>query len=251
MKQQDWPDKMRHINKLAAIIMDESPTYQEKYFKATSLVDLAYRDYIAARHLLNNDFIIQGLTLASTAIEKYLKSVIVFTLKEKERYSFHFDNFEKLKKILSKNDCDVTNKFDPVFIAVLKKAYKIRYYDNLKEPIEIGIFLNQFIGELDATISFLEIFIAEKHIGAKFTAYWRAIEKKDLNLYKNNFILAQQDKQKFMEEPGLAFSIYIQVGGLGVQRENTVVGKQISTKYNGCLSTFTEFQQNWFNYNRR
>lgn len=60
-----------------------SITQTEKFLNGPTLLDLGYRDYIAARFLLNNKFIIQGLTLASTALEKYLKSLIVLTSKEK------------------------------------------------------------------------------------------------------------------------------------------------------------------------
>ena len=36
------------------------------------LMELGYIDYIAARFLLNNDFMQQGITLSSTAVEKYI-----------------------------------------------------------------------------------------------------------------------------------------------------------------------------------
>ena len=35
--------------------------------------DMAYRDYIASRVLINNDYVLQGAILASSAIEKYYK----------------------------------------------------------------------------------------------------------------------------------------------------------------------------------
>src|SRR6188474_1578669 len=108
--------------------MDNSITWAKRQSIGSSLVDLGYRDYIAARFLLNNEFIIQGLTLASTAVEKYLKALIIFTSKKKEKYNYHLDNFSKLKTILDKNYHDVTKRFDPVFLSILEKAYKIRYY---------------------------------------------------------------------------------------------------------------------------
>lgn len=155
----------------------------ENYLKASTLIDLGYRDYIAARFLLNNEFIIQGLTLASTAIEKYLKSLIVPTLTGKERYNYHLDNIDKLKNLLVKHYRDVIDDIDPVFLNIVVKVYKIRYYDNLKEPILIGFYLNQFIGTLDDTIHSLEQLIQDK------TPYKRAVENNDPNLYKNNFVL--------------------------------------------------------------
>lgn len=206
----------------------------------SSLVDLGYRDYIAARFLLNNEFVVQGLTLASTAIEKYLKALIVFTSKEKEKYYYHFDNLIKLKDILDKNHHDVTKEFDPVFLDILVKAYKIRYYDKLEEPIKIGFFLNQFIGELDDTIHSLET------SDTPGILYGRAIQNRDPNLYQNNFILNKQEKKDFMERPDTAFAIHIQIGSSS-HMENKVVGRDIVNKYEGRLAIFTNpFEPNWF-----
>lgn len=212
--------------------MDNSLTWTQKQLIGSSLVDLGYRDYVAARFLLNNEFTIQGLTLASTAVEKYLKALIVFTLKEKEKYNYHLDNFIKLKTILAKNDQDVTEKFDPVFLSILENAYKIRYYDKLKKPIKIGFFLNQFIGELDNTIHSLET------SDTPGLLYKKAIQNRDSNLYQNNFILNKQDKKEFMERPDTAFAIHIQIGS-STTRETNVVGRDIVNKYEGRLAIFT------------
>ena len=64
--------------------MGKEITWMEKQYEWSWLMDLGYRDYVAARFLLNNHLIIQGLTLASTAVEKYLKALIVYNLKERE-----------------------------------------------------------------------------------------------------------------------------------------------------------------------
>jgi len=219
--------------------MDNSMTWAKKQSVGSSLVDLGYRDYIAARFLLNNEFIIQGLTLASTAVEKYLKALIVFTSREKERYHYHFDNLIKLKNILDKNYHDVTKKFDPVFINILEKAYKIRYYDKLEEAIKIGFFLNQFLGELDSTIHYLE----KTHTPGLL--YSQAIKNKDPHLYQNNFILNKQDKKAYMEQPDTAFAIHIQIGSIS-HRESRVVGREVINTYEGRLAIFTDpFEPNW------
>jgi hypothetical protein len=219
--------------------MDNSLTWTQKQVIGSSLVDLGYRDYIAARFLLNNEFIIQGLTLSSTAVEKYLKALIVFTSTEKVRYNYHFDNLAKLKAILAKKGQDVTTKFDPVFLFILEKAYKIRYYDRLKEPIEIGFFLNQFIGELDSTVHFLET------LDTPGLLYQRGIQKKDPHLYQNNFILNRQDKREFMEKPDTAVAINIQIGS-STTVEKHVVGRDVVNRYEGRLAIFTDpFEPSW------
>ncbi len=220
--------------------MDNSITWAKRQSLASSLVDLGYRDYIAARFLLNNEFIIQGLTLASTAVEKYLKALIVLTSKKKEKYYYHLDNLIKLKAILEKNYHDVTKRFDPVFLSILEKAYKIRYYDKIEEPIEIGFFLKQFIGELDSTIHFLET------IDRPGLLYSQAIQGNDPNLYQNNFILNKEDKKDFMERPDTAFAIRIQIGSSS-HIEKNIVGRDIVNKYEGRLAIFADpFEPDWF-----
>jgi hypothetical protein len=207
-------------------------------------MDLGYRDYIAARFLLNNHLIIQGLTLASTSVEKYLKALIVFNLKEREKYHYHFDKFELLKDTLSKVNKDVTVEFDPVFLEILENAFRIRYYDKIEKPIFMGFYINQFIGELDYTIDFMERFIAHpQNGGVSMSAYNTAIKNNDSHLYENNFILSKKNKKDFMEEPDVGFSIHIRIGSV-VQTEEIVKGGSTKNKYEGQISKFTEFGSN-------
>lgn len=221
--------------------MDKSITFMEKLSTGYSFTELGYRDYIAARFLLNNHYIVQGLTLASVAVEKYLKAIIVFNLQEKEWYNYHFDRFEKLKNLLSKVNNDVTQEFDPVFVAILKKAFKIRYYDKIEKPISMGFYINQFIGELDYTINYLENFIFNtQSCGQPITVYNKAIINKDPDLYYNNFILNKENKKHFMEKPDIGFSIHISVGSV-VHQEKMVKGGSIRNKYDGQIAEFTEF----------
>lgn len=220
--------------------MDKSITFMEKLSTGYSFTELGYRDYIAARFLLNNHYILQGLTLASIAVEKYLKAIIVFNLQEREWYNYHFDRFEKLKNLLAKVNSDVTKEFDPVFVAILEKAFKIRYYDKIEKPIFMGFYINQFIGELDYTIDYLENFIFNtQSCGQPITAYNKAVINKDSGLYYNNFILNKENKKYFMEKPDIGFSIYISVGSV-VHQEKIVKGGSTLNKYDGQIAEFNE-----------
>lgn len=209
-------------------------------------MDLGYRDYIAARVLLNNHLVVQGLTLASTAVEKYLKALIVFNLQEKERYHYHFDRFELLKNLLCKVKSDVTVEFDPVFLEILENAFKIRYYDKIEKPMFMGFYINQFIGELDYTVDYLERFIADTQNGGRsMSAYTTAVKSKEPHLYDNNFILSKENKKDFMEKPDIGFSIHIRIGSV-VQDEKIVKGGSTKNKYEGQMARFTEFSENLF-----
>lgn len=65
---------------------------------AMNLMVLGYRDYIGARFLLNNDYVIQGVTLASTAVEKYLKAILVAHGYSRQ---VHIEQWKKMKSLLS------------------------------------------------------------------------------------------------------------------------------------------------------
>jgi len=212
--------------------MEENIKLFDRFSQASTLVGLGYRDYIAARLLLNNRLIIQGLTLASTAVEKYLKALIVLNLKKKEWINYHFDKVERLQDILNRNHYDITKTFDPVFLNILENAFKIRYYDGLKEPVTIGLYINQFIGELDQTIYNFERSI---DLGME---YRRAVENKDPQLFENNFILNGQDRREFMEKPDTAFSIQIDMRSCVQERK--IVGWEVVNKYEGRMAIFED-----------
>lgn len=50
----------------------------ERVKQINEFLDVAYKDYVAARVLLLADLLPQGAVLASTAIEKYIKAILAF-----------------------------------------------------------------------------------------------------------------------------------------------------------------------------
>ncbi len=230
--------------------MDKSITWAEKLNKGQALVDLGYRDYIAARLLLNSHLIIQGLTLASTSVEKYLKAIIVFNLQKKEKYDYHLNRFESLKKLLQEVNNDITEEFDPVFLDILQNAFRIRYYDRIKAPIFMGFHINQLIGELDYTIDFMEKYVSNtQNNGKSMSKYSRAIENNDSHLYENNYILRNENKKDFMEKTDIGFSIYIRTAS-EFHEEKVVNGGKTQNKYEGQISKFMDFNETLFLNNK-
>ncbi len=207
--------------------------------QCVSYLSLGYRDYIAARFLLNNSYFFQGITLASSAIEKYLKAILILNGKEK---NVHLNRISDLKELLSECYFDVTQKFDQRFLTLLGNAYKSRYYDNLKEPITISFFVNQVIGELDNIISFIENFviisIKDKDGEIYKTPYKRAIDEKNEDLFKNNYLFNGLTKKEHMEKPDKGYGIYIDP--LDPVGEIEAFGENIVNKYDGeiCIINF-------------
>ncbi|MDB5200245.1 MAG: hypothetical protein JWO92_2208 [Chitinophagaceae bacterium] len=177
---------------------------------AYSLIQLGFNDYIAARHLINNKFILQGVTLASTAVEKYLKAILASKGRNKR---VHLDKIDKLKTILSECYTDFTNRIDERFLEILGKAYETRYYDDLKSPITIGFFVNQFLCELDYSVNFFENVLYENIVdenGNKVpTLYKRYASETNPELVLNNYLFAGISKKECMEQPDYGYCIYI------------------------------------------
>jgi hypothetical protein len=123
---------------------------------AYSLLSTGYDDYIASRLLLSKDYHIQGLTLASSAVEKYLKVILAVNGKTKKEMGVHLDRWDKLESLIKNCYTDISKFLDERFLVLLGKAYQARYYDNLTAPIMISFFKNQLIGELDYTVNFIE-----------------------------------------------------------------------------------------------
>lgn len=205
---------------------------------AYSLLVLGYRDYIAARYLLNNNFTIQGLTLSSTAVEKYIKVLLVANGKSKREINVHLHKLDQLKKALSECYFDITEKIDERFLNVLGKVYEIRYYDDIKSPVTIGFFIDQFIGELDFVINMFETLVITDIKDGKGnvlkTPYHHAVESKDKNLFENNYLFSGITKKEHMEKLDNGFGMYIHPNSLA-HGEIAITGKGIINKYDGLI----------------
>jgi hypothetical protein len=171
------------------------------------LLSLGYRDYIAARFLLQNEFIMQGITLASSSIEKYLKAILAMQGKGKKEMGVHMDKLDKIRALLKATYTDVTEKIDERFLEILGKAYSIRYYDDLKGPVSFGFFVNQFIGELDFSVHLIDSLFTFNEQNK--SAYQLAAHQRNEHLLHNNYIFQGITKKEHMEMPDNGFGVYI------------------------------------------
>lgn len=198
------------------------------------LIRTGYNDYLAARVLLNKNHTLQGVILASTAIEKYFKALIV---SHSGIYKYvHFDRFDKIKKAVEDIGYDVIiKKMDPRFIEILIKAYKFRYYDNITRPTSLGFFKNQFLGELDQAIYwFDQALILSNDEGAIYSPYRLDLQNKNLDLFENNWITQNPvDKKKFMETDCVGFAIYLHPRYLFA--EVNVSSEKMAIPYEGSM----------------
>jgi len=197
----------------------------------------AYHDYIGARVLLNKGYTLQGMMMASTAIEKYFKSAICVWTGEISKV--HMDNFEPLKtKVVEMGYSIVFEKIDPQFFDLLAKAYKLRYYDSITEPTTIGCFKNQFLGELDGAVELFELLlILRKGTTDEIVSSPLKMDFQSGNpdLFENNWVTSKEkDKKKFMESGCIGFLVHIHPRSLFSEIR---VGSQPGfIEYNGSMA---------------
>jgi hypothetical protein len=163
--------------------------------KTADFLDVAYRDYLAARVLLNAELLPQAAVLASTAIEKYMKAVLAFRGNESHghlkvahwRAALNFD--PRLSSILN-----------PDFLLLLQKSYKLRYVDDLEVGFNLVIASREFLAELDnAALMMQESFRLQKNGKAITTTYHQHKRGRDERLMLNNYLFTDdQDKQKYI-----------------------------------------------------
>ncbi len=162
--------------------------------KTADFLNIVYKDYLAARVLLNNDLLIQGAVLASTAIEKYFKAILAFSGKENSSH-------------LKKAHFNMVKNFDPKlwgdlnedFIRLLQRAYHLRYLDKLEKNFNPVIASREFLAELDFTVLIIQnSFHLNKNGEEVVLMYHQDKNSNDSRLFYNNYLLTEIEKQSFI-----------------------------------------------------
>lgn len=172
--------------------------------KTAEFLNIAYKDYLASRVLLNAFLLVQGAVLASTAVEKYFKAVLAFRGNEsgghlKRAHINAAKNFDSRLARLLNNE----------FLSLLQKAYSLRYLDNLKADFNLVIASREFLAELDFTACmFQESFTLRQDGTEVILEYHQHKKQKDSRLMSNNFLFSGADKQSFISaEPQMIYEV--------------------------------------------
>jgi HEPN domain-containing protein len=172
--------------------------------KFIGLKSTSYKEYLAARHLLNDGFLHQAAFFMNTCIEKEIKA---YLLAMDVQVNIKHDIF-KLYNLLKKYNPNVTDQINPDFIKTVSKIYTSRYYEDLGAGYNFVIIRNKFLAELDYTFSILEPttrFKLGRDKEVPKTSYERDIEAKNPVLHRNNYILCNIDKAEFLNQPDLVY----------------------------------------------
>jgi hypothetical protein len=164
--------------------------------KARSFLNLAYKDYLAARVLLNFDLLLQGVLAASTCVEKYFKAIMTL------RGNFSDGHLKRSHLHSIKNyDSELYANLNESFLFFLQKCYKLRYFDSITPGYSVAIIQRPTLAELDYTVSRIESrFTLMQETGKLKMLYEVAIADSEPNLYENNYVLQKMDKNTFIEQ---------------------------------------------------
>lgn len=182
----------------------KSTSDQKRVFRILEFLGLGFKDYIGARTLLLSELPLQGATLGSSAIEKYIKAVLAARGEEAQGHL-------KLTHIKSLNNYvpELARKLNPEFLAFLQKCYSLRYTDRLPPDFNVAIYARETLAELDHTIFSMEFQLNFRNSNNTeiMTMYRSALKSNDSRLLTANHVLSKQDKVDFLKQPDVAYSI--------------------------------------------
>jgi len=159
----------------------------------TFIVD-SMNDYVAARVLLLSGLLQQGAILGSTSIEKACKAILAFHGNESRGHlkKAHWNavkNFDKGLWALLRQD----------FLELNKKAYLLRYTDDLPGDFNIVIAQREYLAELDHTvISLVQGFGFQHEKSDHGTKLTQLLTNRDSRLLTDNHVLSNKPKSEFI-----------------------------------------------------
>jgi HEPN domain-containing protein len=178
--------------------------------KLFGLKVMAYKDYLAARVLFNNNMLPQACIYANTCIEKEIKAYL-FALVVK----FGKDhNTISLYNRLFNNKKEVAEKLNKNFISIINRIYESRYYENLNPNFNFVINRNKFLSELDYTYSILEPTVKYGLVSqSRYMTPLYESDKQSKNpvLFLNNYLLNNIDRSRFLNQPDFVYEFRVVV----------------------------------------
>lgn len=161
-------------------------------------LNLGFKDYLAARVLLNSGLLLQGTTLALTAVEKYFKAILA----TQGNYSHGHLNNAHLNAVKA-FDPKLYSSLNESFLLFLQKCYQLRYFDTIEKGFSLIIVQQPTLAELDYTISEIQKrFKIQRGDEKIITMYDSALSEKNKDLFLNNYILDDGDKNSYLLKEG-------------------------------------------------
>lgn len=196
---------------------------------------MAYKDYKAARHLINSGFLHQGALLINTCLEKEIKAYLFVANIDVAK---NHETSKLLNLLSTIENVNWVKDINPEFIKVISKIYKTRYFENLGPGFNFVINKNKFLAELDFTYSLLESMSVMTSMNRNTdnpfikSRYQEAIKEKEEIIYLNNYILNNIPKEDFLNQPEMIYEFRIALSHHPVEGEYTISRNAEFTKFN-------------------
>ncbi|MFA6238060.1 MAG: hypothetical protein WC635_12075 [Bacteriovorax sp.] len=182
-------------------------------------IDIAHRlavdsmnDYTAARLLIKEQFVLNSIQLACTAIEKLLKSFLYLQSDFKIKFDHDPSKLFKNNKVIFENYFD----FNVNFLIWLGKVYRSRYTSDYGKRKEIQFGENHFLSELDFT--FNQVFSFFKICNLAMSDVYFSEYRIEIRNYKN-YLSQNKIKQEFIKEAQQFFAFQL----FGVEHLDIIV----------------------------
>lgn len=179
-------------------------TKPERVKQVQSFLSDSMHDYIASRVLFMSQLPQQGAILSSTAIEKSLKAILA--VQGNASYGHlkqaHWNGLKNF-------DVDLFKQLDEEFLELNRKAYLLRYTDDLPSGFNLVIASREFLVELDRTMTAIHGRISFEESGvARQTRYHHLVEAKDPRLLAQNHIFSGLETEQFIfAEPQFIYEV--------------------------------------------
>ncbi|MBI5461290.1 MAG: hypothetical protein HY941_03800 [Gammaproteobacteria bacterium] len=177
---------------------------QARVSRALEFTGLGYKDYIGARALLLEQLPLQGATLGSSAVEKYIKALLAIR-GENTQGHLKKSHISSLKNFLP----DLAKKLNMEFLDFLRKCYTLRYTDGLPPDYNLSVYARETLAELDHTVFSMEYQMNfHRSDGAEvITMYRNALKNGNKLLLVENHVLMKEDKSHFLSKPDVAYGM--------------------------------------------
>jgi len=173
------------------------------------LKSVSYKEYLAARHLFNGNFLHQGAILMNTCLEKALK--VYLLVNDVNIDSATHDNI-KLFRILENTNAKIAAGLNSDFLKVLSKIYLSRYYEKLPIGYNFVILKNQFLAELDYSFIYLndltKFRLGRDEVFPK-SNFVRDKEKQLKVLVENNHVIDNISKEQYLTQAEYVYEFRI------------------------------------------
>jgi HEPN domain-containing protein len=163
-------------------------------------------DYSAARLLFILGLLSQGAVFATTAIEKYLKSICCHAKINIPKRGGAAHDIHKLYLLIKKHPSHIQLFLNEDYLKLLSKVYRLRYHDDLERGFNVALNQAKILAQLDRSV--LEITTRYRFVydgKALPSIFDEAIANNDPGIIDKNVALSPHRTKELFSTPGRSY----------------------------------------------